>query len=66
MNRMRQLLVILVLLVGWSLSGGHPGKLLSVPETRAQQMEESSAGPKWEYCALSKAAYVGSARGDLY
>jgi hypothetical protein len=37
-----------------------------VPQTRAEQSEESSAGQKWEYCALSKAAYVGSARGGIY
>lgn len=66
MDRMRQLIVILLLLTGWSLSGALPGKLFSVPQTRAQQSEASSAGSKWEYCALSKAAYVGSARGGIY
>lgn len=66
MDKTRQFLVILLLLVGWSFSGALPGKLFSVPQTRAERMEEPSAGPKWEYCALSKAAYVGSARGGLY
>lgn len=66
MDRTRQLIVILLLLTGWSLSGALPDKLFSVPQTRAQQSEESSYGIKWEYCALSKAAYTGPARGGLY
>jgi hypothetical protein len=66
MNRTRQLLVSLLLLAGWSLSGALPGKLLSVPETQAQKADESSVVQKWEYCALSKAAYAGSARGGIY
>ena len=66
MDRMRQLLFISLLLVGWSVGGELPGKLLSVPETRAQSSEESSAVQQWEYCALSKAAYAGPARGGIY
>lgn len=66
MDRMRQLIVVLLLLAGWSLGGALPAKLFSVPPTRAEQSEESNAGQKWEYCALSKAAYVGSARGGIY
>lgn len=66
MDRTRQLLFILLLLAGWSFSGVLPGKLLSVPQTRAEQPAEPADGLKWEYCALSKAAYVGTARGGLY
>ncbi|HEY0100821.1 MAG TPA: hypothetical protein VGB76_17880 [Pyrinomonadaceae bacterium] len=66
MDRTRQLLFILLLLVGWSFSGALTGKLLSVPQTRAEETEQSNAGMKWEYCALSKAAYAGSARGGIY
>jgi hypothetical protein len=66
MDRKRQLLIISLLLIGWSFGGALPGKLLSVPETRAQLSEESSAGQQWEYCALSKAAYSGPARGGIY
>lgn len=66
MDRIRQLIIILLLLTGWSLSGALPDRLISVPQTQARQAEESSAGLKWEYCALSKAVYVGSARGGIY
>lgn len=67
MNWMRQLLVILLLLAGWSLGGALSGKFVPVPETRAQRSDEPDAGQKWEYCALSKAAYAApAARGGLY
>ena len=66
MNWMRRLLVILLLLTGWSLSGALAGKFVPVPETRAQRSDEPGAGQKWEYCALSKAAYASPARGGLY
>lgn len=66
MDKTRQFLFILLLLVGWAFSGALSGTHFSVPQTRAERAEESSAGPKWEYCALSKAAYGGPARGGLY
>src|SRR4028118_171833 len=65
MDRKRQLLVISLLFVGWAVGGAIQDKLLPASRTHAQEAERVAV-QKWEYCALSKAAYVGSARGGMY
>ena len=50
------------------LIGGISGRFFSASLVYARYGEaaEASRGQKWEYCALTKAAYVGSSRGGLY
>jgi len=65
MDKTRQLLVISLLFIGWTFGGVIPDKILSVSRTKAQEADRAAV-QKWEYCALSKAAYAGSARGGIY
>lgn len=65
MDRKQQLLVISLLFVGWAFGGAIPDKFLSVSRTSAREADRATV-QRWEYCALSKAAYVGSARGGIY
>lgn len=67
MNRIRLLLVAAALLVGLSLAGAVPDKLLAALRTEASEVERPDAVlTKWEYCALSKAAYAGPPRAGVY
>ena len=67
MNRMRQLLIAAALLAVLSLAGAVPDKLLAALRTEAREAEGQGAGPaKWEYCAVSKAAYAGPPRAGIY
>ena len=51
---------------GAALRGGDSG----VRPAQASQSSSSESrrweGARWEYCALSKASYVGSSRGGIY
>ena len=68
MNRKQYMLALALLLITGLLGGALSGKLLGVTPTQAQQATAAKtyAGPKYEYCALTKAAYVASNRGGLY
>jgi hypothetical protein len=70
MNRKQSMLALAVLLIAGLLGGAlFSGRLPGITTTQAQQQATSSkifAGQKWEYCALTKAAYVASNRGGLY
>lgn len=60
------LLIILLILVGSTLGGAMSDKLLSATPVLARQDDEaSSPQQQWEYCALTKAAYVNASR-DAY
>ena len=48
--------LLLAVPVGWILSN----------RPTSAQVEQISYGQRWEYCALSKAAYAGSNRGGLF
>ena len=62
MSKKLQLPFILLILVGSTLGGAISGKLLSATPALARQANESSSRTQWEYCALSKAAYVNTNR----
>jgi len=64
----RRYMPLLVLLIAVFLGGAVSDKLLTPAPAQAQSADESqtAAGRKWEYCALTKAAYVGSNRGGIY
>ncbi|MGB7926498.1 MAG: hypothetical protein WCF57_24885 [Pyrinomonadaceae bacterium] len=73
MDRKQYALALALLLVAGLLGGALSGRLLAVAPTtttaQAQPQSASSrpyAGQKWEYCALTKAAYVASNRGGLF
>jgi len=67
MNKKRYTLLLVLMIVGF-LSGVITYHLITSRPAQAQPADESKkAGPqRWEYCALTKAAYVGSIRGGLY
>lgn len=67
MNEKRYLLLI-VLMIAVFLCGRAFDELLTPVPAQARPTDESrtAAGLKWEYCALTKAAYVRSSRGGLY
>jgi hypothetical protein len=69
MNRKQYTLALALLLIAGLLGGALSGRLLAVTPTHAQPQAAQSkpfAGQKWEYCALTKAAYVASNRGGLF
>jgi hypothetical protein len=68
MNKKQYMLALALLMIAGLCGGAISGKLLSATPTEAQQAGASKtyAGQKWEYCALTKAAYVMSNRGGLY
>lgn len=69
MNRKQYTLALALLLIAGLFGGALSGHFLAVTPTQAQPQATSSktfAGQKWEYCALTKAAYVASNRGGLY
>ena len=59
-----------VVLLGLALAACFAGgAALRGGESRAQSSASESRrwdGPRWEYCALSKANYTGSSRGGIY
>ncbi len=67
MNEKRYML-LMVLMFASFLGGAISGNLFTPAPAQAQLADESkmAAKQKWEYCALSKAAYVRSGRGGLY
>ena len=64
----RRYLLLLVLVVAGFLGGAVSNRLLSHAPTRAQSTDESQAisAQKWEYCALTKAAYAGAGKAGIY
>lgn len=63
MNGKRYALMIFLTIVAALIGGTLSNRLLVTPSARAQQ---DSPGQKWEYCTVTKAAYVGSNRGGVY
>lgn len=70
MNRKQYTFALLSLVIAGLVGGALSGRLLAVtPPAQAQPQAaptKPSAGQKWEYCALTRAAYVGSNRVGLY
>lgn len=68
MNGKRYAVALVLLMITGLLGGAMSGKFLGVTPTQAQQTvaQKTYAGSKWEYCALTRAAYVASNRGGLY
>ena len=66
MNNKRYALTIALVMIIGMVGGLASGKFMALTTTQAQLAEGPSLTPKWEYCALTKAAYVGSNRGGLY
>ena len=63
----RRYVLLIVLIAG--IAGGSLSNRLLIPRpAQAQSTEESKpvAGQKWEYCAVTKAAYAGTGRAGLY
>lgn len=61
-------MLLVVLMVASFLGGSVSDKLFTLRPAQAQPADESitAANRKWEYCALTKAAYIRSGRGGLY
>ena len=70
MNRKQYTLALALLLIAGLLGGAISAQLLAIAPAQAQQQQATSSktygGQKWEYCALTRAAYVASNRGGLY
>ena len=66
MNRKQLLLVLPAILAGLVLAAAVSDKLLATPSAQAREAEGPGAGQRWEYCALSKAAYSGPPRAGIY
>jgi len=66
MNRKRLLLVLPAALAVLALAAAVSGKLLAASGAQAREAEGPGAGQRWEYCALSKAAYAGPPRAGVY
>ncbi|HEY9401697.1 MAG TPA: hypothetical protein VIQ24_03310 [Pyrinomonadaceae bacterium] len=62
MSKKLHLMIIPLILVGSTLGGAISSKLLSATPVLARQADEPSSRQQWEYCALSKAAYVNASR----
>lgn len=63
MNGKWDALMIALALVAALIGGTISNRLLVATSAQAQQ---DSPGQKWEYCTLTKAAYVGSNKGGIY
>jgi len=60
------LVVLLALLAGFA-GRSWPGDALAPLAAEAQaSAREESDGPKWEYCAITRAQFPGSIRGGSY
>ena len=68
MNRKQYALALMLLMIAGLLGGAITGKFSVITPTQAQPTgaQKTYAGPKWEYCSLTKAAYVVSNSGGLY
>jgi hypothetical protein len=66
MYKKMNLLVIPLILVGATLGGAISGRLSTATPARAQEASESGGRQQWEYCALSKAAYVNAVRESYW
>jgi hypothetical protein len=64
MNKAKTLLALVVLMATGLIGGALAGRISYSVPTQAQR-EPYKPPPRWEYCALSKAA-VGQSRGGLY
>jgi hypothetical protein len=62
MTKELHLPIILLILVGSTLGGAISSKLLTATPALARQADEPSSRQQWEYCALTKAAYVNASR----
>jgi hypothetical protein len=67
MNKKRYTPLFVLMIVGF-LSGIITHHLITSRPAQAQSADESqkASAQRWEYCALTKAVYVGSIRGGLY
>lgn len=61
-SRKRRVLFILLMLVGSTFGGAVTSGLLTATPAVARRADESGGRQQWEYCALSKAAYVNGTR----
>ena len=68
MNRKQYVLALALLMAAGLCGGAISARVLAGAPVEAQQAGASKTytGPKWEYCALTKSAYVGSSRAGLY
>jgi hypothetical protein len=68
MSNKRYALTTALVMIAGLIGGLTSGRFITATPTQAQQVEVSKTthGQKWEYCALTKAAYVGSSKGGLY
>lgn len=67
MNERRYMLLMVLMIAGF-LGVAISDKLFTPVPAQAQSAGESRtvAGQRWEYCALTTAAYVGSGRRGIY
>lgn len=66
MNRKRLLLIASLLLGALTLTWAVTGNFSFARQTQAREAGASDAGQRWEYCAVSKAAYAGPPRAGVY
>jgi hypothetical protein len=66
MNRKRQLFVASVIAGSMLVAGAVTDKLLTPPRAQAREVAGQDLSRKWEYCALSKAAYLGPSRAGVH
>jgi hypothetical protein len=68
MNRKQYVVALALLMIAGLCGGAISGRLLDATPTGAQQTGASKtySGQKWEYCALTRAAYVGSNRSGRF
>jgi hypothetical protein len=68
MNRKQYAVALALLMIAGLCGGAISGRLLDATPTGAQQppAPKNYSGQKWEYCALTRAAYVGSNRNGRY
>ncbi len=68
MNRKQYVVALALLMIAGLCGGAISVRLLDATPTEAQATGTTRAhsGQKWEYCALTRAAYVGSNRNGRY
>lgn len=66
MDRKRQLLAATVLVGSTLVAAAVTDRFFPARRAQAREAEGQALGRKWEYCALSKSAYVGPSRGGVY
>ena len=67
MNKRRYMLLLVLMIAGF-LGGAVSNRLFTLAPARAQLSDEpkAAAAQKWEYCALTKAAYAGTGRAGIH